>query len=251
MINKTDTEEFIEYFKKEKSFTANDVYHFFNNIRQGIKRSTVNWRIYNYIQQGILRRVGRGVYITGESRNFTPVQDEKQKIIAFQIKKQFPFATFCSWRLSILKELFQHVPAINFLIVEVEKDSLDAVFHFLKESKKNTFKEPSKNIVEDFVCGTDTAIVVKTMISESPVLQIDGITIPALEKILVDLYIERDIFYFLQGIELLNVFKNAAGKYTINRNKMLRYAKRRGKETEIENILMQINGNNLQKLTII
>ena len=36
------------------------------------------------------------------------------------------------------------------------------------------------------------------------------------EKLLVDLYCEKDLFYFLQGQELVNIFGNAFDKYTIN-----------------------------------
>ena len=243
MAKKTNNIKFIQYFKRQESFTLNDVYHFFRNTQPDIKSGTVNWRIYHLVQQGVLQRIGRGIYMLGKERNFVLAPDKKQKRIAFLLKKQFPLANYCCWRLSILKEFYQHIATIDFIIVEVEKDTMDAVFHFLKESQKNIFKEPSKEIIEDFVSDINIAIIVKPMISESPLLQIDGISIPSLEKILVDLYTEKELFYFLQGNELLNIFKNAVGKYTVNSNKLLRYAKRRGKEEELQKILKQINGN--------
>jgi hypothetical protein len=66
--------------------------------------------------------------------------------------------------------------------------------------------------------------------------------VPVIEKILVDLCADSDIFSFLQGSEMLNIFENALGKYTVNTNRLLRYAKRRNKEKDIRNILNQISG---------
>lgn len=43
---------------------------------------------------------------------------------------------------------------------------------------------------------------------------------------------------------MLNIFESALGKYTVNRDRLLRYAKRRNKKEELQRILNQINGNN-------
>jgi hypothetical protein len=48
----------------------------------------------------------------------------------------------------------------------------------------------------------------------------------------------------LQGHELLNIFESALGKYTVNTDRLLRYAKRRNKKEELQKILNQINGKN-------
>ncbi len=129
--------------------------------------------------------------------------------------------------------------AVDFLMVEVEKEALDAVFYFLKGVQKNTFKEPSREIMEDIMTRASTAIIVRPMISESPLIQIGNTQLPSLEKILVDLYTEKKLFYFIQGSELRNIFKRAVEKYTVNFSKLLRYAKRRGKEKELQKILEQ------------
>ena len=128
------------------------------------------------------------------------------------------------------------------MIVEVEKDSLEAVFYSLKESYKNIFKDPSKEMIEDFIADKDGAIIVKPLISEAPITKMEGIPVPALEKILVDILTEKELFYFLQGNELINIYKNAMDKYTVRYSKLLRYAKRRGRETEITELRKQING---------
>jgi hypothetical protein len=141
-----------------------------------------------------------------------------------------------------LKEFFQHFAVYDFLLIETERETIDAVFHFIKETNKNTFKEPSRDMMENFVFDGKDAVIVKSLISEAPLQDADSVTIPTIEKILVDLVADSETFFFLQGHEMLNVFESAMGKYTVNTDRLLRYAKRRNKKEELQKILMQISG---------
>jgi hypothetical protein len=97
-------------------------------------------------------------------------------------------------------------------------------------------------MMENFVLESKDAIVIKSLTSEAPMQKVDNITVPAIEKIIVDLYADSEIFFFLQGSEMLNIFTNALEKYTVNTDRLLRYAKRRNKGEELKKILAQING---------
>lgn len=229
MNNKTNIENLTRHFKKQRSFTTNDIYHFYAGSLPNTKRNTVNWRIYRLVEQGVLQRIGRGVFTLGKERTFLPVPDKKLKDIATLIKKHFPLITFCCWRLSNLKELFQHMVVVDLLIVEVEKEAMDAVFYSLGETQKNIFKEPSQKTMEEIMTSTGTITIIKPMITESPLVLIEEIHFPSLEKVLVDLYIDKELFYFIQGSELHNILERATKKYTLNFSKLFRYAKRRGK----------------------
>jgi len=236
------TDTLFKYFENRESFTTNDVNDFFSQTQPAIKRATVNWRIYNLIQQGLLKRIGRGIYSLGKENCFSPILDKKQKNIFTRVKKQFPLITFCCWHTSILKEFFQHLSVNNFLLIEAEREVIDSVFFFIKETNKNTFKEPSRDVMENFVLESKNAIIIKSLTSEAPLRNVENVTVPAIEKILVDLYTDKETFFFLQGSEMLNIFTNALEKYTVNTDRLLRYAKRRNKGEELKKILAQING---------
>lgn len=236
------TDTLFKHFENRESFTTNDVYVFFSQTQPSIKRATVNWRIYNLVQQGLLKRIGRGIYSLGQEKSFFPILNKKQKNIFARVKNKFPLITFCCWHTSVLKEFFQHVSMYDFLLVEVERETIDSVFHFIKETNNNTFKEPSRDMMENFVLESKDAIIIKSLTSEAPLQKVDNITVPAIEKILVDLYADSEIFFFLQGSEMLNIFTNALEKYTVNTDRILRYAKRRNKGEELKKILAQING---------
>lgn len=236
------TDALFKYFENRQSFTTNDVYDFFSQNQPDIKRATVNWRIYNLVQQGSLKRIGRGIYSLGKENYFSPVLDKKQKNIFTRVKKQFPLITFCCWHTGILKEFFQHLSVYGFLLIEVEREAIDSVFFLIRETNKNTFKEPSRDVMENFVLESKDAIIVKPLTSEAPLRNVENITVPAIEKILVDLYTDKETFFFLQGQEMLNIFRNALEKYTVNTDRLLRYAKRRNKREELQKILAQISG---------
>jgi hypothetical protein len=239
-----DKDALSQHFKERKSFTTNDVSDFFAQTDSDIKRATVNWRIYELVRQGSLKRIGRGMYALGQADSFLPVLTKKQRTISARLKKQFPLITFCCWHTSTLKEFFQHLAVYDFLLVEVEREAVDAVFHFVKEAHPNTFQEPSRDIMENFVLASRNAVIVKSLISEAPLQEVDVSTLPTIEKILVDLVADSEIFFFLRGHELLNIFERSLGKYTVNTDRLLRYAKRRNKKEELQKILNQINGKN-------
>jgi hypothetical protein len=57
---------------------------------------------------------------------------------------------------------------------------------------------------------------------------------------LVDLYCDTDVLYAYQGSELKHILENAFREYTIQQDKLLRYADRRGKKEEIKRYLKKI-----------
>jgi hypothetical protein len=244
MRAKKDNHTLSQYFQDQESFTANDVFDYFAQKDPDIKRTTANWRIYELVRQGSLKRTGRGMFALGQADSFLPLLTKKQRTISGRIKKQFPLITFCCWHTSALREFFQHVIVYDFLLVETEREAVDAVFHFVKETQPNSFQEPSREIMENFVLDSRDAVIVKPLVSEAPLQEADAVTLPTLEKILVDLLADAETFFFLQGHEMLNIFTSAMGKYTVNTDRLLRYAKRRNKKEELQRILNQISGKN-------
>lgn len=193
------------------------------------------------LQLGIISRVGRGKYQIGTSFNFEPQLGNTIISINSQLKKTFPFSDYCIWKTVVIKELTVHQSFTNFTIVEVERDSIDAVFQFLKEKYKYVYLKPKKDIVENYLLDMPNPIIIQHLISEAPIQKINKIPTITIEKLLVDLVFGKDLFYFYQGYELIHVFQRAFDKYTINENKLFRYASRRGKKEEVLKIIKTIN----------
>lgn len=127
-----------------------------------------------------------------------------------------------------------HVPKNTETIIEVEKGSEENVFYFISYSYSNVFLNPSVDILEKYSDDTQDKIIIKNLITDSPLQKCDNVQIPSIEKILVDLILDDKLFSHYQGRDLYHIIKQAYKHNTINEDKLFRYSKRRGKKDVVE-----------------
>lgn len=211
---------------------------FYNEIEKDLKLSTINWRIYALVQNGVLQRVGRGKFKFGKERNYLPDISSKMKSIYSKIKKEYPYTDICIWTTSLLNEFMIHQPFKFYSILEIEKEAMNSIFYFLKDINFPVFLEPTLDILEKYTPDNKQIIIIKPLISEAPLITVNGITTASIEKMLVDIFCDTIIFSAQQGSEMRTIFETAFTKYTVNRSKMLRYANRRRKK---ENFIVFLN----------
>jgi hypothetical protein len=205
-----------------------------------IKTTTVNWRIYNLVQLGVLNRIGRGKFVIGEGRLYMPEISSKIKSIHSKLIKEFPYLKICIWNTSSFNEFMIHQPGRFYILIEVEKEATQSVFFFLKENKYSVFVEPTKELIEKYIPYEKETLIVKALVSEAPVQLINKVNIPTLEKMLVDIFCDDLIFAAQQGSEMRTIFQEAIEKYVINENRMLRYANRRRKKDNFRKYLRSV-----------
>jgi hypothetical protein len=203
-------------------------------LAPSIKRSTINWRVYTLVQKGILKRVGRGEFTLGFNKNFFPEISPRMKSINNKLLKEFPYLNFCIWNTSSINEFMVHQPGNFYLIIEVEKEAAQSVFYFLRELKYHVFIDPTDEILEKYLLSDKEAIIVKTLVSEAPIQNINGFNTISLEKLLVDIFCDTVVFSAQQGAEMRTIFNEAFAKYSVNKSKMLRYANRRRKKETLQ-----------------
>ena len=122
-------------------------------------------------------------------------------------------------------------------MIEVDKEAEEQVFNIVSEWTKNVYFNPNEEIFERYISViTEEVTIVKNLVTESPTIKKNKIEIPALEKLLVDIIIDKDLFAAQQG-ELDFIYKSAFNKYDINKAKMKRYAVRRNKERELDRMI--------------
>lgn len=220
-------------FEAKNSFKTSEIALFYRKTEHNLPLATINWRIYSLVQKGILERLGRGVFRIGKNREFVPEITLQQKSLYKKILSLFPFSNICVWNTRIINEFSLHQSNINFTFVEVEKESLQSVFFELKEIKKNVFIEPTTEIIDNYVSTAENPIIVKTLITEAPLQKLVGITTITIEKLLVDLFCDKELFFAFQGKELLTIIKESFSKYSVNQSKIMRYASRRGRKAAL------------------
>lgn len=189
------------------------------------------------VQKGVLQRIGRGTFELGKEKHFVPEISSQMKSTYQKVEKEFPFLDLCIWDTSSLNEFMVHQPFQFFMLVEVDKEATGSVFHYLKELKSNVFLEPGIEIFENYLPENKKPYIIQPLVSEAPLQEIKDVYTITLEKVLVDIFCDPVTFSAYQGSERSTIFKEAFDRYTVNRNKLLRYANRRGKKKDISTYL--------------
>ncbi len=221
-------------FKKNGVIYLNELFEYFKLNEPNITKTTFNWRVYDLIQKGILSRVGRGEFSVANKINFIPQINEDLIFYYSKIRSHFPYVNVCVWDTSWLNKFMLHQTSVNYLLLEVEKEVVDPVFYFLKEMANNIFVEPTLDILIKYASNNKHSIIVKSLVSEAPIQEIQGINTVTIEKILVDVFCDKDLFFANQGSELENIFSEIFNNYTVNKNRLYRYASRRQKKENLQ-----------------
>ena len=198
--------------------------------------NTINMYLSKLKKEGIINTPSRGIYELATFNYFQPKISSDLIKIFNKIKKEFPYITFCIWESSWLNDFMRHQPFKNNIIIEVEKDACEAVFRFLSETKNNVFLNPDEEIFDRYIHNQDEVILLKNLVSEAPLTEVQNITIPTLEKLLVDMLIDTNLFSAQQN-EKEFIMKTATNKFSLNILKMRRYAIRRNREKEIDYLI--------------
>ena len=214
---------------------------FYRALEPEVKKTTVNWRIYILVQEGVLNRVGRGRFSIGKGDAYIPEISSRLNSVYKKIKSDFPFLTVCLWSTSVLNEFMLHQPGRYYQLLEVDKDAMESIFYYLKDRNYSVYLEPSQELIRRYMIDEKDPWIVKSLVSEAPIQQVNGIPTVTIEKLLVDIFCDPIIFSAQQGSEMNQIFKEAFEKYAISESKMLRYASRRRKKKELDNYLNEVS----------
>jgi len=196
----------------------------------------VNWRVYNLVNLGILLRIGKGKFRLGKGSLYIPEVDNRIVRISKLIKEKFPFIRYCIWVSSFIIEFGHHIPRTSIILVDAERDSMESVFYTLKEEYKTVFYKPGKNLYNNYINDLQKPIIIRPLVSEAPLQFVKNTPTITLEKLLVDALVDEE-FEFLEGNEINHIYNNAFDRYSVNISKLIRYADRKRKKTEILQIL--------------
>ena len=218
----------IRFASDNKSFTRKDLVQNFTDLSE----KSLSQQLYRLLKTNRLERLKRGFYRLPVSL-FAVSEEIKQ--LNWDFQKQFPYANFCLWSSNILMPFMHHIPNLNFIYVDVENDVAESAFNFLKTNQtKPIFFHPSKEEYNRYIAGSN-AIIIRQLISESPLQNLENVLVPTLEKILVDIVGDVE-FDFMQGAEITYFYRNVMEHNSISRKKLLRYASRRGRREKVEQL---------------
>tara|TARA_R110000744_G_scaffold23_2_gene95 strand:+ start:570 stop:1298 length:729 start_codon:yes stop_codon:yes gene_type:complete len=230
---KTIENKIPSYLKGNRTISKNDLVESILKDFPNLKKSSINVYLSKLKKEGILKNPTRGLYALEEKKEYIPTIDTKLKRLFNKIKKDYPFIEFCIWNTLWLNDFMRHQPFKFYTVIELEKDAAQSVFYKLKDQGKPVFLEPDAETFDLYIHNSDDVIILKQLVSEAPMVEIENVVTPSLEKLLVDMIIDTELYAAQQG-ELNFIYQSAFDKFGINQGKMKRYAHRRNREKEVE-----------------
>lgn len=177
-------------------------------------------RINKLLKEGKLSTIGKGKYISAPKLDYS--------------------LTVTPWMMEVNEYLVRTCEGINHCIsekagnlyVQVYKSDMEIVSNALHKqySKVLTIEN-----INRFPLKLEGYIVLDRLVSESPLVDMDGVLVPSLEKKFVDCILEND-----EKPSIINLQK-AIEAHPLNIDTMLRYAARRGVREEISALVSALD----------
>ncbi len=230
-------------FEGKDSLTKDEIAAYIRSIIMNASDDSIRQRISRYKKLGIIVNVKKSVYALSEK----PIYQHPEELFINRLSKiftrQYAQINYCIWSSAWLYDFTIHQPTQFFYIFETESDMVETAFNLFKDNEFKAFLNPDEQSIQLYVMGQKKPVIVKQLITRSPLVKTKKTKRPSIEKMLVDVYTDKKQFYFIQGEEIKNIFKFSFDKYTVNIPKLLNYAERRGNKNEMSDFVNSIITN--------
>lgn len=212
------------------------------------KPTTIDWHIYGLLQQGWLAKSGRGQYQVVDKAGQSTFGANAQLPKSFNawlepLRQEFPYLTICLWTTRWLQPLLMHIPFVEYWLIEVEREAVDAVRGFCQKTFVTgsdlavpVVRATDWHVLETYLTDNPTIAIIKPLISEAPLQPLGSVTTITVEKLLVDLLADSSLFFMYQE-ELPRIIEGLTEKYVLNVNRLQRYARRRNHLPQLQDLL--------------
>ena len=217
------TEHIISFAQTVESFTASE---YAGSLTSEVNLHSVINILNRMVRQGKLQRLQRGVYALARQNVWKVVLGEQEIAVYNLIRSQYPLIKICVYNGETFAPLQHHLAFNQATYIEVERDSVETVFHYLQDAGYEIYRTPNEQMSYDYVDIKKKIVIVKPLVTQAPLMKQNGCYVPMLEKLLVDIRADKD-FYYMQGIEATYMTETARKMYMLNEEKLQRYAKRR------------------------
>ena len=195
-------------------------------------------RLKSLVKKGELIVVGHDSYLWAKETNlrpYRPVVSETATQVLVEMAEQYGRMNYMLFELNWLNDFLNHLLGRNALFVMVERDYAPFVFEFLRgRHGGGVLFDPS---TEDYFRYVDNQLlfVVKKP-SQGPVNRLMPHVAPP-EQWLADIIADERISASFEGAELPQIFSAFRDRYVVNKSALFRYAKRRGVDERVRDLL--------------
>ena len=203
-----------------------------------LDRKTIIWSVNELVKQNKATRVGRGVYLFAPKAAYNPKMTKQAAEVSKIIQGNFKYVTATISDTAWLSEFMSLQPFSSVTEVEVNEPAVEPLVSILRQKKLDAFSKKESDAAKKYAVSAQPIIVGKPKNTNSVTPYNKAIRLAGLEKTLVDLVCDAEIYGQYQGAELENIYKNSTEKYAVNYSTVLQYAAKRGRKKQVEELLM-------------
>ena len=234
-----DNLQYLGALRSQNSFSRGDLRVAMNDCGMHISEASFKSKLQWLINSGNIVRVGRNAYCVPSDgmKKYSYKHSELSEDVAGRLQENHPYLDFTVFELVQLNEFVNHQLAHNALFVSVEGALGGFVFDTLKAAYPGkVLLNPNAGIYHQY--WSSDMIAIRKLITESPKDR-ENPWAARLEKILVDLVADPLLSASVSESEHPGIYRNAFHKYAVDESCLFRYAKRRGSDGKIYQLIAQ------------
>ena len=217
--------------------SISDIVSFVMDIDSAMSRKTIIWHVNDLVKRGYAVRVGRGAYEFTPKLKLQPTMGDSAKAVCSLLGNCFKYLDITVADSSVLGQFMNLQPFATVVVIETRKSSTNAVISALRNEGIEAYAKSDFTRLEQYISSSQP-VVVRSELSVNPTLPKErNVRVVNIEKLLVDLVCDQDVYGQYQGEELLNIYENATSSYAVNYSQMLKYATSRKKKTDVLDLL--------------
>lgn len=227
----------------DREFFSRKEYIHAMTTEYGLTIPQIDYDLRKRIADGTVTRIGNNQYavcVNQRRQVYFHTYSQSAMEIVQVIHQHYDDLDFQVFELTQLNDFMNHLVAHNTIFVFVENDLVDHVFATLRQVfSGRVLLKPSEQ--EYYRYLQDDEIIVCRLPSETP----KGYKQPwqsKLEKILVDISTDKLISRIVPNGEKREIYTGAFSDYYIDTDIMLRYARRKGADKKMQQVLNEYSG---------
>jgi hypothetical protein len=225
--------------KQQSLFTTKELIALLVELNPSSAYKTHAWKINQLVKEQFIHKIGRGLYSFEFKPEYVPELSLKTKRLYNRIKS-YCHTDLVVWDTSLLNNIADINIDRHWMFFQTSKKELEPLFNNILDFSKQCFLQPDKEIINRYLIPQSEAIILTPLISETPVYKNGDYITLSIEGILLNAWLRNENYLKPIGFNIQEIYSKAFLKYNINQSKLLRFAARRDKRTEIEELIKTI-----------
>lgn len=240
MRNSELTSKLKEKFGNQSVITTKEISDVLIDSFPDLSSSTISWRINQLKKEKFIFQTGRGSYSFEFKPEYLPELSLKTKRLYNRVKP-YCKGDLSVWDTYLLNEITNNNINKYWVFLSAPKEELESLFEDMKDFSKKVYYQPDKEMINRYILAQDEAIILTPLISETPLIKTGEYQTLSIEGILVNTWMKNENYLHPIGYDVHQIFTKAFDKYNVNQSKLLRYAGRRDKRNEINELIQKLS----------